>query len=85
MGEISYHFNGSRYICGVIIHAGHRGKGYGRQALRLLCGLALENGLDALYDDIAIDNREALELFRSEGFTEEYRADGVVMLKKVLG
>ena len=52
-------------------------------ALDLLCEAAKKNGVEVLYDDIAIDN-PALSLFIQHGFEEEYRTDGIIMLKKVL-
>ena len=44
---------------------------------------AAKNGVDVLYDDIAIDN-PAVSLFLRCGFTEEFRTDSIVMLKKEL-
>ena len=67
----------------MIVAAAQRGKGYGRQGLRLLCGAAAENGIDVLRDDIAAGN-PAISLFLQEGFAEEYRTDEIIMLKKVL-
>ena len=67
----------------VIIHAEHRGKGYGSEALDMLCQEAKENGIKTLYDDIAIDN-PAVGLFLKHGFIEEYRTDRIIMLRKDL-
>ena len=84
-GEIAYHTDPRRGICmaDVIVYAPFRGKGYGRAGLALLCRQAREDGFDAIYDDIAIDN-PARKLFLSLGFAEEYRTDGIIMLKKDL-
>ena len=61
----------------------YRGKSYGSEGLRLLCEAAKMNGVDVLRDDIAIDN-PAVDLFLKAGFTEEYRTDEIIMLKKDL-
>ena len=85
VGETAYHFDEERkiWLADVIVAAAQRGKGYGRQGLRLLCGAAAENGIDVLRDDIAAGN-PAISLFLQEGFAEEYRTDEIIMLKKVL-
>ena len=85
IGEIAYHFDGESGNClaNVIVHAQHRGKGYGGEALELLCAAAKENGIAVLWDDIADDN-PAVRLFLNHGFTEEYRADGKIYLKRTL-
>ena len=85
VGEIAYHFdcdlNG--YIADVIVHAKYRNRGYGGQALEMLCDVARENGVHVLYDDIAIDN-PAIGLFLKHGFSEEYRTKEKIVLKKEL-
>lgn len=85
VGESAYRLDEKRgiYIADVIVHAKYRRKGYGRTGLNLLCQAAKENGIDVLYDDIAIDN-PAAALFIQCGFTEEYRAEQIIMLKKQL-
>ena len=85
VGEIAYHYDQetSGYMADVIIHADHRGKGYGSEALDMLCQEAKENGITALYDDIAMDNL-AIGLFLRHGFKEEYRTDRIIMLRKDL-
>ena len=85
VGEIAYHPDEERgiTIADVIVHAKYRGRGYGRTGLNLLCRAAKENGVDVLYDDIAVDN-PAVTLFLRCGFAEEYRTDAIIMLKKQL-
>ncbi|MBR6917709.1 MAG: GNAT family N-acetyltransferase [Clostridia bacterium] len=85
VGEIAYHFDAvlQKYIADVIIYAPYRKQGYGGRALDLLCSAAKENGIDVLYDNIAADN-PAISLFLKRGFAEEYRADGIIMLKRTL-
>ena len=85
VGEIAYHFDGElqQMIADVIIHSKYRRQGYGSEALDLLCSIAKCNGIRALYDDIAIDN-PAISLFLNHGFSEEYRTEEKIILKKIL-
>ena len=85
-GEVAYHFDEERqiYIADVIVYAPYRGKGYGGQALLLLCKNAKCNGLHTLFDDIAIDN-PSITLFMKCGFTEVVRTSEYVLVKKELG
>ena len=64
IGEVAYHFDEERqrYMADVIVYAPYRKKGYGSKALLLLCDVAKDNGINELYDDIAIDN-PSIELF----------------------
>ena len=85
VGEIAYHYDEEReiFLADVIVASEYRGRGYGSEGLQLLCDAAKANGVDVLRDDIAIDN-PAAELFLKAGFTEEYRTDEIIMLKKEL-
>ena len=85
IGECAFRFDEEdfRWYCDVIIHAKHRGKGYGREGLQLLCEAAKAHGLAELYDNIAIDN-SAVELFLRCGFTEVSRDEEAILVKKVL-
>ena len=85
VGEIAYHYDEeeNKYIADIIVYAKYRGKGLGEQGLLLLCEAAKANGVEILYDNIAIDN-PAIKLFLKTGFYEEYRTDEIIMLKKEL-
>lgn len=85
VGEIAYHYDKDREIniADIIVLAKYRGKGFGNRGLELLCDFAKGNGIDTLYDDIAIDN-SSVKLFLKNGFYEEYRTDEFIMLKKDL-
>ena len=85
VGEIAYHYDEERgiFLADVIVASEYRGKGYGSEGLQLLCDAAKANGVEVLRDDIAIDN-PAARLFLKAGFTEEYRTDEIIMLKKEL-
>lgn len=73
VGYVNYHYNksNSRYECGVVIEAKHRGKGYAKEALKLLCLEAFNNGVDKLYDSFEKDRISALKIFLSVGFKIE--------------
>ena len=85
VGEIAYHYDREeqKYIADVIIHAKYRGRGYGGAALDLLCDAAKENGVTELYDNIAVDN-PAIGMFLRHGFSEDYRTEDAIFLKKTL-
>ena len=85
VGEIAYHFDDGtrRFLADVVILAKYRRRGFGGQALTLLCAAAKENGVSVLYDDIADDN-PSIGMFLARGFAEDRRADGIVYLKKEL-
>ena len=61
----------------------HFQRNSGKAGLLLLCEQAKDNGMDSIYDDIAIDNT-AVGLFIECGFTEEFRTEEIIMLKKQL-
>ena len=85
VGEIAYHYNEKekKYLLDVIIYSKYRHQGYGSEGVKLLCAIARENGIEEVYDDIAIDN-PAISLFIKQGFFEEYRTDELIYLKKNL-
>lgn len=85
VGEAAYRFDEDRqiYLADLIIHAPHRGNGYGKKALLMLCQIAQANGIDALYDEIAIDN-SSVSLFFKCGFQEVLRTEESILVKKEL-
>ena len=85
VGEIAYHLDNeyNAYMADVIILAKYRRRGYGKEALKLLCEAAKENGIKWIYDNIVLDNT-AIKMFLDLGFYEEYRNDEFIMLKKAL-
>lgn len=85
LGEIAYHFDPDRkiYLADVLIYAPYRNRGYGRKSLQLLCDTAAEHGINALFDDIAIDN-PSVSLFKRCGFQEIFRTDEYILVKKDL-
>ncbi len=85
LGEAAYHYDEKRmiWLADVIVFSEYRRKGYGTEGLKLLCENAKANGVDVLRDDIAVDN-PSVSLFLKAGFSEEYRTDKIIMLKKAL-
>ena len=85
VGEAAYRYDPEYdgYVANIIIFSKFRRKGYGTRGLELLCFAAKENGINVLYDDIAIDNT-AVKLFLKQGFYEVYRTDEKIVLKKEL-
>lgn len=85
VGEAAYRcddeFGG--YVCDVLVLARHRGRGFGRQGLALLCAAAKENGVKQLMDNIAVDN-PSVELFRRMGFRERLRTSEYILVEKEL-
>lgn len=70
VGYVNYHYNKNddRYDCGIVIQGKHRGKGYSKEGLRLLCEKAFSDGVDALYDNFEVDRGNTLKIFESVGF-----------------
>lgn len=85
VGEAAYRFDDERgiWLADIIVLDEFRGNGFGSEGLRLLCSAAGNNGIEVLRDDIAVGN-PAVSMFLKAGFEEEYRNDGVIMLKKIL-
>ena len=85
VGEIALHYDNEYqgYVVNVIIFSKFRRRGYGKEALDILCQTAKEKGITFLYDDIAIDN-PATALFLKCGFKEQYRTNDIILLKKDL-
>ena len=85
VGEAAYHYEYIReiFLCDIVVLAEYRGNGYGAEGLRLLCEAARENGIDALYDDIAADN-PSVKLFLDNGFSVECQTEDIVTVKKLL-
>lgn len=68
VGTVDYSKNEDRYDCGIVIEDKYRGKGYSKEALKLLCEKALKNGVDKLYDNFEINRGNTLQIFESVGF-----------------
>jgi len=70
VGYVNFHYNknDNRYDCGVLIEPSHRGKGYGKDALKQLCEIAFnEYNVEALYDNFE-EERNSFKIFGDVGF-----------------
>lgn len=69
VGYVNYHFNknDNRYECGIVIEDKHRGKGYSKKGLKLLCEKAKLDGISSLYDSFEKD-RSNIKVFENLGF-----------------
>lgn len=85
VGEIAFHYDIDLdgYVANIIIFSKFRGRGYGGEALELLCAEARRKGINVIYDNIAADN-PAICLFIKHGFQEEKRLRNTILLKKTL-
>lgn len=85
VGEAAYYKNpkDDMYFCSIIIMAPYRNKGYGQSGLKALLKAAKQNGITALYDDIAIDN-PSVSLFLKLGFEILWQNDEVIRVRKEL-
>lgn len=70
IGYCNYQYDNDakRYECGIVIEASKRGKGYSKEALKLLLLDAFKNKVDTLYDNFEIDRKGTLKLFLDVGF-----------------
>ncbi len=70
VGYVNYYYNKNDdiYECGILIEYKYRGKGYSKDALKLLIKEAYNNGIEYLYDTFEKDRQNALKLFLDVGF-----------------
>ncbi len=70
VGYVNYQYNKNDkiYECGIVIESKYRGKGYAKDALKLLIREANNHGIKYLYDTFDKDRENALEIFKSIGF-----------------
>ena len=70
VGYVNYQYNKNDniYECGILIENKYRGKGYSKDALRLLVKEANKNGIEYLYDTFEKDRENTLKTFLDVGF-----------------
>jgi putative hydrolase of HD superfamily len=66
---------------GVVIYAPERGRGYGRQGLRLLAEHAFSHGVTRLHNEFETTRDAAYRMHRAVGFRETGRGNGAIMLE----
>lgn len=81
IGEVNLHRNPDAlwYDMGIVLEAAFRGKGYAKQALRLLLQYAFENmAADAVHNDFEAGRIAAIRAHLAAGFTKCDEKDGIL-------
>ena len=84
VGDVNYHRNPERDWCdmGIVIFAPERGKGYGKQGLRLLLDRAFRvDGVSRLHNDFETTRDAAYRIHKAAGFRETGLVDGIIQLE----
>ena len=84
VGDVNFHYNPERdwWDMGIVIYAPERGRGYGRQALRLLADRAFRvAGISRLHNDFETTRGAAYQIHKAAGFREIARKDGSIQLE----
>ena len=84
VGDVIYHRSSEGDWCdmGIVIYAPERGKGYGKQGLRLLLDRAFcADGIACLHNDFETAREAAYAIHQAAGFRESGREDGVIHLE----
>ena len=85
VGEAAWHFSQEEqaYLTDILVYSRYRDRGYGGQALDLLCLQAREQGIAELRDGVALDN-PSIQMFLKKGFVELWRDQEKIMMCKRL-
>ena len=84
VGDVNYHCNPAQDFCdmGIVIYAPERGKGYGREGLRLLTERAFRtDGISCLHNDFETTRDAAYRIHIAAGFREVQSGDGMYHLE----
>lgn len=84
VGDVNYHYNPKKnwYDMGIVIYAPERGKGYGRQGLRLLLDRAFKvNSISRLHNDFETTREAGYHIHKAVGFRETGMVDGFIQLE----
>ncbi|MBO4562600.1 MAG: GNAT family N-acetyltransferase [Clostridia bacterium] len=84
VGDVNYHLSRDGDWCdmGIVIYAPERGKGYGKEGLRLLVDRALRiDGVACLHNDFETTRDAAYSIHKSVGFRETGTDEGVIHLE----
>ncbi len=84
VGDVNYHFNAECgwHDMGIVIHAPERGKGYGKQGLRLLLDRAFRtDGISRLHNEFETARGAAYRIHLDAGFREAGKENGCVRLE----
>lgn len=82
VGDVNFHYTPARdwWDMGIVIYAPERGKGYGKEGLRLLAAYAFSHGVRRLHNDFETDRDAAYRIHRAVGFREIGRENGIIEL-----
>jgi putative hydrolase of HD superfamily len=82
VGDVCFHYTPERdwWDMGVVIFAPERGKGYGKQGLRLLAEYAFSHGVTRLHNEFETTRDAAYRMHRAVGFREIGRTNGNIEL-----
>ena len=84
VGDVNYHHNPKQSWCdmGIVIFAPERGKGYGKQGLRLLLDRAFKvDGVSCLHNDFEDARVAAYRIHKAVGFRETGTLDRIIHLE----
>lgn len=84
VGDVNYHYNSGKNWCdmGIVIYAPERGKGYGKQGLRLLMDRAFKiDHVAHLHNDFEITRDAAYHIHKTVGFRETDTVDGIAQME----
>lgn len=84
VGDVNYHHNPKQSWCdmGIVIFAPERGKGYGKQGLRLLLDRAFKvDGVSCLHNDFEDARVAAYRIHKAFGFRETGTLDRIIHLE----
>ena len=83
VGDVNFHYTPDKewWDMGVVIHAPERGKGYGKQGLRLLTDRAFRvAGISRLHNEFETTRDAAYHIHKAVGFRETGEENGIVHL-----
>ncbi len=84
VGDVNFHYNPklSRWDMGIVIYAPERGRGYGKQGLRLLLDRAFRvDGICSLHNDFEMSRDAAYHIHKAVGFRERGAVDGIIRME----
>lgn len=84
VGDVNHHYNPEQswWDMGIVIYAPERGKGYGKQGLRLLLDRAFNvDGISRLHNDFETTRDAAYHIHKAVGFRETGREGGIIQLE----
>ncbi len=84
VGDVNYHYDPKhdRHEMGIVIYAPERGKGYGKEGLRLLLERAFQaDGIPLLHNDFEPTRKAACSIHKAAGFRHTGTVDGILQLE----